>query len=386
MRGSLFQRHYFFVLLALALVIVAAGLTGCSQPTAAKDNGQIQVTDLAGREVKLKAPVNKIVLQSSGSGGAFTTLLALEGKDAPQKIAGWDDGLKVNRFDMWQKYLEAMPQLDTIPIIGNIDQNTFSVEKVVALKPDVLVLTLSSQKTSQDVVQKLADAGIPTVFIDYHTESIENHTKSMQLMGKILGKEQRAQELVDFYQGSVNKIYDRLKTINKPKPKVYVECASEDPATYGNSYGDFMWGALIAQCGGENIAKGKIQTYAPINPEFLFKANPDIIILTGSYWPKKPQSLRLGFLADEASSQKLLQSFVKRPGWSELSAVKNKQVFAIHHGFSRDIYDSAVIQYLAKKFYPEEFKDIDPVQNLQDFYQKFMPIELSGIWMMDLQD
>ncbi|WP_298197983.1 ABC transporter substrate-binding protein [Desulfosporosinus sp.] len=372
--------------LVLIFMVAITALTGCSQQTATKNNEQIQVTDLAGREVKIKAPVNKVVLQWSGSGGAFITMMVLEGKNVHQKIAGWDDGLKINRFDMWTKYSEAIPELDKIPVVGNIDTDTFSVEKVIALKADVLVLPLGLVKKSQDIINKLEAAGIPTVFIDYHTESVDNHTKSIQLMGKILGKEQRAQELTTYHQEEVNKIYSRLKTINQPKPKVYVECASDSPATYGNSYGNYMWGALVEQCGGDNITKGKFETYAPINPEFLLKANPDIIIMTGSYWPKKPESLRLGFMANQAESQKLLQAFTKRVGWSELKAVKNKQVFAIHHGISREVYDSAVIQYLAKKFYPEEFKDVDPVQSLKEFYKKFMPVELSGIWMMDLQN
>lgn len=382
--NRLFQRRS--CLLMLILLVAFTLLTGCSQQTATKNDAQILVTDLAGREVKIKVPVSKVVLQWSGSGGAFVTMLALEGKDAPQKIAGWDDGLKVNRFDMWTKYAEAMPELEKTPIVGNIDTDTFSVEKVIALQPDALVLPLGLQKKSPDIIKKLEAAGIPTVFIDYHTESVENHTKSIQLMGKILGKEQRARELATYHQEQVNKIYSRLKTITKPKPKVYVECASDSPATYGNSYGNYMWGALVEQCGGDNITKDKIETYAPINPEFLLKANPDIIIMTGSYWPKKTESLRLGFMANQAESQKLLQAFTKRPGWSELKAVKNQQIFSIHHGISREVYDSVVIQYLAKKFYPEEFKDVDPVQSLQEFYKKFMPVELSGIWMMDLQN
>ncbi|HWR08743.1 ABC transporter substrate-binding protein [Sporomusa sp.] len=373
-------------LLVLVFVVAITALTGCSQQTATKKDEQIQVTDLAGREVKIKAPANKVVLQWSGSGGGFITMLALAGKDAPQKIAGWDYGLRNFRFDMWKKYSEAMPELEKIPDVGNIDQDSFSVEKVISLKPDVLVLPLGLVKQSQDIVKKLETAGIPTVFIDYHTESIENHTKSILLMGKILGKEQQAQELATYHQEQVNKIYSRLKAINKPKPKVYVEVGSEGPATYGNTYGNSMWGALVEQCGGVNITKDKFEKWGQINPEFLLKANPDIIIITGSYWPKKPESMRLGFMSDTVESQKLLEAFTKRTGWSELNAVKNKQVSSIHHGISREVYDLVVIQYLAKRFYPEEFKDVDPLASFQEFHKKFLPVELSGIWMMELQN
>lgn len=372
--------------LMLVFMVATITLTGCSQQTAVKKGEQILVTDLAGREVKLKAPVNKVVLQWSGSGGGFITMLALEGKNVHQKIAGWDNGLKINRYDMWKAYSEVMPELEKIPDIGNIDQDSFNVEKVIALQPDVLILPLALQKQAKDIVKKLEAAGIPTVFIDYHLETVENHTKSTQLIGKIFGKEQRAQELATYHQEEVNKIYSRLQSITKPKPNVYVECGSDGAATYGCSYGNYMWGALVEKCGGNNITKDKIEKFAPINPEFLLKANPDIIIITGAYWPKKAESLRMGFMANEAESQELLQSFTKRAGWSELNAVKNKQVFSIHHAISREVYDSVVIQYLAKKFYPEEFKDIDPFKSFQEFHKKFLPVELSGVWMMDLQD
>ncbi len=374
-----------FCVVALILVLAVSSL-GCSQQAIAPKGETLAVTDLAGREVKLKTPVNKVVLQWSGSGGGFITLMALEGKEAYKKIAGWDYGLQNFRFDMWQQYSAAMPELVNIPDIGNIDQDSFSVEKVVALKPDVLILPLGLQKQAQDIVRKLEAAGIPTVFIDYHTESIENHTKSILLLGKLLGQEQRAQELASYHREQVEKIYSRLKTINKPKPKVYIEAGSEGPATYGNTYGNFMWGALVEQCGGENITKDKFEKWGQINPEFLLKANPDIIIITGSYWPKKPESMRLGFMSEPAESQKLLAAFTKRPGWPELNAVKNKQVSAIHHGISREVYDSVVIQYLAKRFYPEDFKDIDPMASFQQFHKQFLPVELKGIWMLELQN
>jgi len=86
-------------------MLAITALTGCSQQTATKNDEQIQVTDLAGREVKIKAPVNKVALQWSGSGGGFITMLVLEGKNVHQKIAGWDCGLQNYRFDMWEERL-----------------------------------------------------------------------------------------------------------------------------------------------------------------------------------------------------------------------------------------------------------------------------------------
>lgn len=374
------------IIMTFLILTVSVFIVGCGPKKVTEQEDKITVTDVAGRQVKLKAPVNKVVLQYSGSGGGFNTMFALEGKDVCEKIAGWDMGLKENRYDMYQKFSETIPKLKDIPDIGDMDKNTFNVEKVISLKPDVLILPLTLLKQSADAVKKLEQAGIPTIFIDYHKETLENHTKSILLLGKILGKEERAKEIADFYKEQVTKVYSRLEKVKTTKPKVYIECASEGPGTYGNTYGDYMWGALVEQCGGTNIAKGKISKYAAINPEFLLKADPDIIVMTGAYWPKKPQSLRMGYLANKEESKKLLLNFTKRPGWENLSAVKNKKIYAIDHVVSREEYDFVAIQYLAKTLYPEEFKDIDPEQSYKEFHEKFLPVDYTGVWTMDLND
>lgn len=375
-----------YIAIALIISMISVFLVGCGQKQTAEQGNKITVTDVAGREVKLKVPVNKVILQYSGSGGGFNTMVALEGKNVCQKIAGWDMGLKENRYDTYEKFSEAIPEIKNIPDIGNIDKNNFNVEKVISLKPDALILPMDTLKKSTDVVKKLEQAGIPTVFIDYHKEVLENHTKSVLLLGKILGKEKRAQELADFYKEQVTKVYSRLEKIQKPKPTVYMETGSEGPGTYGNTYGNYMWGALIEQCGGINATKDKIQTYGKINPEFLLKANPDIIVMTGAYWPKNPESLRLGYLANKEDSKKLLVNFTKRTGWETLNAVKNKNVYAINHATSREIHDFVAIQYLAKVFYPEEFKDLDPEKSYKEFHEKFLPVEYTGVWTMNLHD
>ena len=113
--------------------------------------------------------------------------------------------------------------------------------------------------------------------------------------------------------------------------------------------------------------------------------NPDIIMIMGSYWPKKLTSMRLGFEATEASSQELLKAFTtERQGWSDLKAVENKQVYSAHHGLPREVFDAAVFEYLAKTFYPEEFADVDPEGTLKEFYDKFLPFSYGGVWFMHL--
>ena len=266
-------------------------------------------------------------------------------------------------------------------------KKTFDTEKVVSLNPDVIFIPLyMKEQYESDVKPKLDAAGIPTVYIDYHAEKLENHQRSIEAIGKALGKEERAAELKQFYTDHVTKVTDRINKISKPKPKVYIETGNEGPEGAGVAYSSKVaWGALATVCGADLITKDVVESAGPVNPEFILEKDPDIIMIMGSYWPKKPTAMRLGFETNEENSQKLLKAFTQREGWDKLKAVKNKQVYSAHHGLPREVYDCAVFEYRAKTYYPEEFADVNPEATLKEFYEKFLPFSYGGTWFMHLK-
>ena len=373
-------------ILIVSMLIAACGGPGETKKDTA-NNKPIEITDVTGRTVTLKKPAERVVLQWSGAGGPFFTISALMGKDTPKVIAGMDTSLQQYRADMWNHFTAEMPELAKIPEVGTVGDKNFNVEQVVALQPDVIFIPVDlKNQYESDAKQKLDEAGVQTIYIDYHAENLEKHQKSIEAIGKALGKEERAAEISKFYTDHVTKVLDRVKTINKPKPTVYLEVGMKGPEEFGNSFsGSYSWGALATLCGADVITKDVVKRTAPINPEFVLEKNPDIIMIMGSYWPKNPTSMRLGFEANEAQSQELLKAFTtERQGWSDLKAVENKDVYSIHHGLPREVYDAAVFEYLAKTFYPEEFKEVDPEATLKEFYDKFLPYSYSGIWFMHM--
>ena len=374
-----------FILIVSMLIAACGGPGEMKKDTA--NNKPIEITDVTGRTVTLKKPAERVVLQWSGAGGPFFTISALMGKDTPKVIAGMDTSLQQYRADMWKHFTTEMPELAKIPEVGTVGDKNFNVEQVVALHPDVIFIPVDlKNQYESDAKQKLDEAGVQTIYIDYHAENLEKHQKSIEAIGKALGKEERAAEISKFYTDHVTKVLDRVKTINKPKPTVYLEVGMKGPEEFGNSFsGNYSWGALATLCGADVITKDIVKRSTPINPEFVLEKNPDIIMIMGSYWPKNPTSMRLGFEANEAQSQELLKAFTtERQGWSDLKAVENKDVYSIHHGLPREVYDAAVFEYLAKTFYPEEFKDVDPEATLKEFYDRFLPYSYSGIWFMHL--
>ena len=387
------QKKFIAYLATVFLLIVSMLIAACGGPSETKkdssqmNNKPIEITDVTGRTVTLKKPAERVVLQWSGAGGPFFTISALMGKDTPKVIAGMDTSLQDYRADMWKHFTTEMPELAKIPVVGTIGDKTFNAEQVVALNPDVIFIPVDlKDQYESDAKAKMDAAGIQTIYIDYHAEKLESHQKSIEAIGKALGKEERAAEISKFYTDRVTRVLDRVSKINKPKPTVYLEVGMNGPEEFGNSFsGNYSWGALATMAGADVITKDAIKKSSPINPEFVLEKNPDIIMIMGSYWPKKPTSMRLGFEATEDSSQALLKAFTtERQGWSELKAVENKQVYSAHHGLPREVFDAAVFEYLAKTFYPEEFADVDPEATLKEFYDKFLPFSYSGIWFMHM--
>lgn len=374
-------------LLIVSMLIAACGGPSETKKDTAQNNKPIEITDVTGRTVTLKKPAERVVLQWSGAGGPFFTISALMGKDTPKVIAGMDTSLQDYRADMWKHFTTEMPELAKIPVVGTVGDKTFNAEQVVALNPDVIFIPVDlKDQYESDAKAKMDAAGIQTIYIDYHAEKLESHQKSIEAIGKALGKEERAAEINKFYTERVTRVLDRVSKINKPKPTVYLEVGMNGPEEFGNSFSsNYSWGALATMAGADVITKDVIKKTSPINPEFILEKNPDIIMIMGSYCPKKPTSMRLGFEATEASSQELLKAFtIERQGWSELKAVENKQVYSAHHGLPREVFDAAVFEYLAKTFYPEEFADVDPEATLKEFYDKFLPFSYSGIWFMHM--
>lgn len=343
---------------------------------------EVSLTDILGREVKVDVPVDNMALQWSASGGPFFTLFAIEGKDAASKIAAIDrENLKENRYDIWEAFSTAVPELASLP---NIESGKdLNPETLIALHPSVVVAPKDCYNEGIDIYKKIEDAGIPVITIDFHEEKLENHKKSIELMGQLLGKEEKAAEVFDYYKAQQEKVTLKLDKITTPEPRVYHENAM-DPNEMSTSHSSaYMWGSMLNQMRGDVIADGVIEKTAVMSEEYLLKSNPEVILFTGSYWANKPDSLRLGFLSDEKTAKETLEPFKHREGWENLDAIKNNRVYGANIGIGRDITDFAGFQMAAKALYPDVFSDVDPEANLRDFYDKYMPVKLYGKWFVE---
>lgn len=181
------KRKRFMAYLATVLLLIASVLfTACGLGDDVKKdtsltNQPIEITDVTGRTVTLKKPAERVVLQWSGAGGPFFTIAALMGKDTPKVIAGMDTSLQDYRADMWKHFTEEMPELTKIPVVGTVGDKTFNVEQVIALHPDVIFIPVDlKDQYESDAKPKLDEAGVQTIYIDYHAEQLDKHQKSIE--------------------------------------------------------------------------------------------------------------------------------------------------------------------------------------------------------------
>lgn len=340
----------------------------------------IEVTDALGRNVKVTSPVQRVALNFN-----FEEFTAVAGKDNWAKVVGisrapWESWRPV----IFKRYGAVIPNLQAMPDIGHSDDGTFSAEKVIALKPDVLFVAEWTYKALQTAREQIEAAGIPIVVIDYNAQLLERHMASTRAIGRVMGTQARGEELALFYEREYNGVMARIAKSGVTAPKkVYVELGQAGANTVGNSYSGTMWGKLLTSMGAVNVADGKLPgPWGPVNAEAVIADNPDLIFIAGSSWVNKPQAVKTGYEATPDITRKTLEPYAQRAGWANLKAVKNSEVHAIEHGLCRTLVDFVAMQYIAKRLYPDAFKDVDPEAALKAFHAKYLPVAYAGTWML----
>jgi iron complex transport system substrate-binding protein len=236
-----------------------------------------------------------------------------------------------------------------IPVFGRPGQADFSVEKAIALKPSVLILNLDAYGPSREtVIPQLDQAGIPVVVVDFRQYPLENTVPSVLIMGKLFGREARAQELVDFYIQHINMVYEKVEEIEQrlePKPLAFIYRAARFGADCCNTFGRGNMGLFVERAGGRNMGSDVIPGWSgTVNPEAVLAADPDLIIVTGSNWTHSASFegfpyVTFGYDALPEQSRAQLKAGIElTPGWSHLKANENGRVYGIWHQFYNSPY------------------------------------------------
>ena len=123
----------------LLAALLFTGLLGASLPSMA---ALTTVTDLLGRQVKVKLPVQRVIL---GEGRQLYLVAALDTQNPIERIVGWRKDLIQSDPDTYNAYLRAFPAIAKIPTFGGFEDGTFDIEQAISQRPDVIILNIEAQ-------------------------------------------------------------------------------------------------------------------------------------------------------------------------------------------------------------------------------------------------
>lgn len=362
---------------ALSMVMAVAG-------SFAKD---ITLVDIAGRTVTVPEGAQRVIL---GEGRMIYGIAPLFGKDGNlfKHIIGTKNDLRLYDPDAYRKYKAKFPELGEIPEFGSPYKGDFNIEQAIALNTDVILMNLGNyfKAKANGSIEKLEKAGIKVVFIDFRQAPVQNTVPSILILGKVFGKQKESLDFIDYYISQTQKVYARVaEKKDSERPLVFLESAAASgwgTANEISTFGDNNMGRFVAVAGGRNLGTKLFGGFSgKVSPEYIFKQNPDVIIGTGANWSEaKPttKAVLLGYEADPADVEKRISYLANRKGWADLKATKDKRFYSVYHQFYNSPYNFVALQYFAKAFYPDDFKDVNPTASFKEFHEKFLPISYSG--------
>lgn len=370
--------------------IAAAALAAVALvPTSLMAAETVTVTDIAGRNVEVQVPAEKVIL---GEGRQIYFTAALD-TDAPfKRVVGWRDDFEKADNDGYHQYLEKYPQMSDLPTFGGMKNGTFDIEQAVALEPDVIILNIDAKEATEDggYIEKLAKVGIPVVYVDFRDKPMENTEPSMRLIGKLFGEEQKAEDFIAFRAAEIEKITAKLAEQSAlTRPVVFVERAGGYSDDCCMSFGNENFGKMVEIAGGVNMAGDIIPgTFGTVNPEQIIASNPAHVVVTGANWELYVPGgnwVGVGSGADPEVSATKLANLMERPGFTGIQAVQDNNVHAIWHQFYNSPYQFVAIQQIAKWLHPELFADLDPDATFRELHERFLPVEYRPGYFVSLK-
>ena len=194
----------------------------------------------------------------------------------------------VDRYSNWPARVHQLPQLG-----GGLDPN---VEAVVALKPDVVLIGVSSRASV-----RLRALGLRVVALEPKT--LAGMRRATERLGALLQQPQAAGALLRQIDAGVQAAAQSVPAAARGQ-RVYYEV---DAAPHAAGRGTFI-DELLTALGLVNIIDASLGPYPKINPELVVRADPDLIMV----------------------SQQGAAQLARRPGWAQLRALRQGHVCAFN--------------------------------------------------------
>lgn len=343
-----------------------------------------EVVDLAGRKVQVPDKVERIIL---GEGRHIPALAILDRENPIARLVGMMSDYELTDPASYALYRSRFPEIDRVERIGRSGRDTFSIEKAVTAKPDVAIFGLGGHgpgTRSAEVIAALEAAGVAIVFVDFRSDPLRNTPRSLELLGQVLGREDRAAEFLAVWRPALAAVTERLAR-EKPAPvRVFIESRVGLVNGCCETMARGMMGRFVTAAGGVNVAEAILPGEAGVvSLEWLIAHPPEVYIGTAigsGRGDRKPTFLALGTGVSEETAQARLGAALARPGIADLPAVRERRAHAVWHHFYNSPLNVAAVQAIAKWLHPTLFADLDPDALLADLHRRFQPFPVDGVY------
>lgn len=262
-------------------LVLAAAAAGCLSGLAHAE--PVTVRDAFDRSVTLPAPPQRIVTIFASN----TEMVAALG------LADHIVGIEA--------YTRFPPEVLGKPLVGG--RLGFSVDAVIAERPDLVVVTPSRQAANQ-LIDPMERLGIPIVVL--LQRSVAEILDNIRLLGRIAGVAERGEALAARLQSRLDGIKQRVAGLKAPRTVMITGRLGNGllliarPGTYT--------GDAIVRAGGR-FGLESSGAIAQVSPEAILQADPDVLLFAGS--------------------EKDLKELIARPGWKDMRAVRDGRAHAV---------------------------------------------------------
>jgi len=217
--------------------------------------------------------------------------------------------------------------------IGGFSAETISVEKIIVLKPD---LVLPVGKLHETVIEALEQAGVTVYAVD--AETFDQVYASIEDIGQMTGYNEEATDLVAQMKERVAAVESVVAEIpDGERPNVFWETWDDPLMTAGPTT---FAGQMIEKGGGVNLFADVTKRYSEISIEEVIKRNPDVIM--------GPDTHGEALTADQIAT---------RPGWETVKAVQDGRIYVMDGDITSRAGPRIVdgLEMIAHALHPDRF-------------------------------
>jgi iron complex transport system substrate-binding protein len=335
------RKTLFFVIL---VVFLAASCSVLQEGSA--QNEVLEVTDSTGHVATLNGIPKRIAIAGKATIMVQDAIYLFP--DALERIVALE-----NRNQSVYSFLPVIdPGLDQKTIL----EKNAGPEQIAAVKPDLVMM---KSFMAEGLGEPLEQLDIPVVYLDLETP--EAFYQDISTLGQVFGNDDRAEEVVAYYQERVSWVEDLVSGVAEDeKPSVLILQHSDQGGDVAFKVPPVSWlqTTLVEIAGGDPVWKDLEISggWTVVNLEQIAAWDPDQI-----------------FIIDySGNGEQVKADLAKNEIWSNFKAVEGNQLFAFAYDFySWDQPDPRWLlglEWLATKIHPDATAELDILEEVEEFY------------------